>query len=132
MPLLARLSLECESGSRWTGNMRPLSDSIRKRLRAAAAEAYRRELDRALEPLHAAFEQWRRGELSGFDLSDTIHRFHQGANRELYLRYTDGDSLFAVAGAIHARIMRLDELHPDLLPVMEPVLETIKLLGSGE
>lgn len=124
--------LDCESGSRVAGDMQPLSKEARKLLREAAAEAYRRELDRALEPLHAAFAQWRRGALSCFDLSDTIHRFHQGANRELYLRYADGDPLFAVAGAVHAGIMRLDELDPHLLPVMEPLLATIKSLGFGE
>lgn len=114
--------------------MQPLSKQTRKLLQEAAAEAYRRELDRALEPLHAGFEQWRRGELSGLELSDRIHQFHQGPNRELYVRYYGGDddSRFAVAGSIGAGIMRLDEIHPDLLPTMRPLIETIDSYRSGK
>jgi hypothetical protein len=112
--------------------MQPLSKHLRKLARQAADEAYRRELDRELEPLHAAFEQWRRGELSGFELSDRIHQFHHGPNRELYVRHVAGDPLFAVAGAIHSGVMRLDELHPDLLPTIGPLVETIKSFARGE
>lgn len=112
--------------------MQPLSKHLRKLVRQAADEAYRRELDRELESLHTAFEQWRRGELSGFDLSERIHQFHQGPNRELYLRYVEGDPQLALAGAIHSGVMRLDELHPDLIPTMGSLVETIRSLAAGE
>lgn len=112
--------------------MEPLSKQLRKLLREAAAEAYRRELDLALEPLHAAFEQWRRGEISGLELSDRIHRFHQGPNRELYLRYGDSEPRFAVAGAIRSGVMRLEELDSRLLPAMAPLVETIRSIASGD
>ncbi len=98
--------------------METLSKHLRKLLRQAAAEAHRRALDRELQLLHAAFEQWRRGALSGFELSDRIHQFHQGPNRELFLRYANGDPEFAVAGAVQDGILQLEELHPDLRPVI--------------
>lgn len=112
--------------------MRPLSKHLRKLVRQAADEAYRRELDRELASLHAAFEQWRRGGMSGFDLSDRIHQFHQGPNRELYLRYVNETPEFAVAGAIHSGVMRLDELHPDLLPTMGSFTEPGESAARGE
>ena len=112
--------------------MQPLSKHLRKLVRQAADEAYRRELDRELEFLHAAFEQWRRGELPGFDLADRIHRFHEGPNRQLYLGYTGSDPQFAVAGAIHSGVMRIEELHPDLLPTMGPLVETIRSFARGD
>ncbi len=112
--------------------MTPLSKHVRKLLREAASEAYRRELDLELKLLHAVFEQWRRGEVSAFDVSDHVHRFHQGPNRELYLRYTGSDPLFPVAGAINTGIIRLDELHPDLLPTVEPLVKQIRSFSAGK
>ena len=111
--------------------MKPASKHVRKLLRQAADEAYRRELDRELQALQAAFERWQRRDVTAFDLADRIHQFHQGPSRELYVRYSDTDPHFAVAGAVDRGILQQDELHPDLLPLIAPSLETIRLLGSG-
>jgi hypothetical protein len=64
-----------------------LTKSQRKRIRQLAAEAYARELAAALSALHDEFERWKRDEISVFELSDRVHRFHNGVSRELYNRY---------------------------------------------
>ncbi len=48
---------------------------------------YDRELDRALHDLDRHFDAWRRGELHPVDLSEHIHRFHQGPARQLFSKY---------------------------------------------
>jgi hypothetical protein len=110
--------------------MQQLSKHVRKLLREAAGSAYQKELSAELEKLHGSFERWRRGELSPFDLSDEIHRFHQGPNRQLFVRYTDNDPLLAVAGAVSAGILRLDELDPELHPHVVRVSPVFEARGS--
>jgi hypothetical protein len=102
--------------------MRRFSKRQRKLLGEAMDEAYRRELERELKLLDAGFERWRRGKCSAFDLSDQIHQFHHGPNRKLFGRYADGDPLLTVAGAVHAGVLRLQDVHPD---VREPVNEVV-------
>jgi hypothetical protein len=102
--------------------MEQFSKHVRRQLREAAATAHERALSRALEPLHAAFEQWKRGEISPFDLSDQIHRFHNGVRREIYGLYTDSETRISVAAAVHQGLMKLEELHPDIRPEVERIL----------
>jgi len=102
--------------------MEQLNKHIRKLLREAMGKAYERELTSELEKLNASFERWGRGELSPFELTEEIHRFHQGPNRELFSRYQNGDSLLAVAAAVSAGFIRLDELHPDLHAPVEQAM----------
>ena len=60
-----------------------------KKLRSEwLGEAYERELRRELTKLDASFEAWRQGEIDSWDLCDRIHKFHNGASRELYKQYT--------------------------------------------
>lgn len=106
--------------------MEQLDKPTRKLLREALDLAYQKELGRELAKLHAAFERWQQGEVSPFDLSDAIHAFHQGPNRTLYLRYVQGDQLLMLAGAVSAEILRPEELHPDLRPHVQRVLQVLK------
>lgn len=112
--------------------MEQLGKRIRKLLREAAGLAYEIELSRELDKLHGTFERWRRGEVSPFDLSDAIHRFHAGPNRTLYLRYAEGNPLIEVAGAVRTGILKLDELHPDVRVHVERILSLFEAPGSTE
>ena len=73
---------------------------LKRLLREYAARAHEAELHQALVPLAEAFKRWERGELDSFELNDLIHRFHQGASREVYVRYVTRDYEPALAHAI--------------------------------
>src|ERR1700730_1190913 len=61
------------------------SKAIRRRLRELAGQAYARELGAELTKLEADFARWRSGEIDPVELSDRIHRFHNGRGRGLSL-----------------------------------------------
>ena len=95
----------------------------RRRLRELADLAYRRELDRELRAVHEAFESWRRGEISPWDLSELIHKFHDGPNRELFVYYTRGDREDKVARAIAIGLLSEAEMGHDLRDELNGAVE---------
>jgi hypothetical protein len=75
---------------------------VKRALRELAAAAHEEELRRVLVPLQAAFDRWARREMSSGELTDHIHRFHQGPAQELSARYSASMLDAAVAYAIVA------------------------------
>ena len=73
---------------------------IKRLLREHAAVAHEEKLRRALVPVAEAFKRWERGELGSGELSEIIHRFHQGPARELFARYNTPYLEMTVASAI--------------------------------
>jgi len=71
----------------------------RRRLRDLAGRAYDRALERELGHLWSDFEAWQRDEINPHELSERIHRFHDGAARDLYAVYRRGDPAHLVAAA---------------------------------
>ena len=65
------------------------SKKQRRELHELRGMAWERELEQALGLLRSDFEMWKKGEISAFELSDRIHRFHDGRSRELFNMYTD-------------------------------------------
>ena len=88
---------------------------IKRALRELAARAHEVELERELAVLEREFSRWRSGAASAFDLSDAIHRFHQGPARDLYLTYTQLYPKGAIASAIQAGILDRTQIDPDVL-----------------
>ncbi len=86
------------------------SKAAKRQLRELAALAYERELSRELALLERAFQDWRQGRISPFELSDLIHRFHNGPSRELYSFYHLGDNHLAVANALGAGVLDESEV----------------------
>jgi hypothetical protein len=75
--------------------------AFKRAIRELAAVAHERELTSALEALYQQFSSWRNGKIGPFDLTEAIHRFHNGVARDLYNQYSSGAMLeAAVAGAI--------------------------------
>lgn len=93
---------------------RDLTKAEKRKLRALAEEAYARELDNALRDLDSGFADWRHKHITGFQLSDLIHEFHQGPSRELYSDYTRLDPGLLVARAVARRLLRDDEVPESL------------------
>jgi hypothetical protein len=99
-----------------------LTKSQRRRFAELAALAYQRDLDAELAKLEAEFQKWRAGELSGHDLSDRIHVFHQGASRELFNAYDQRFRQFAVANALRRGVLTEDEVGPEIRALLAPML----------
>ena len=58
--------------------MADMPKRIKCLLREQAGQAHEEELRRALVPVAEAFKRWEHGEHGSAELSDIIHRFHQG------------------------------------------------------
>jgi hypothetical protein len=88
---------------------------IKRLLREHAAAAHEEELRRALFPLSEAFGRWARRELGSSELSEIIHRFHQGPARELWVRYDTSHLEMPVAFAITNSVLRRETIPAELL-----------------
>ena len=95
--------------------MDPIPKHVKRAIRELAGRAYEIELGRELTTLEGEFTRWRRGEITAFDLSEAIHRFHQGPARELYLTYTQPHPKGAIASAIHMGMLDRTRIAPDVL-----------------
>jgi len=93
---------------------RDLTKAEKRKLRALAEEAYAHELDNALRDLDSGFSDWRQKHITGFQLSDLIHEFHQGPSRELFSDYTRLDPGLLVARAIARGLLKEHEV-PEVL-----------------
>ena len=102
------------------------STTQRKALRSLANLAYERELDAELANLEARFRQWRAQQISGFELSDFIHEFHDGASRELYMLYGSVDAAYLVARAILQGLLRDDEIPREILANLADLIDSLR------
>ena len=89
-------------------------------MRSLVGLAHETELGRALEVLYGDFQKWKSGEIDSFELSDRIHRFHYGANREIYLRYTGRlDHRFLIQCALEEGVMQKTDIPKEVWPYLE-------------
>ena len=100
-----------------------MAKSFRKIARQLVGQAYQREQEKALGSLRREFDRWKSGEIDCWDLTDLIHRFHNGESRDLYKIYEMGDIKIALARAIALDIIDADEVPADLLESMRPTIE---------
>ena len=90
-----------------------------RKLRELAGLAYTRELGAELSKLEAEFVRWRSGEIDPFELSDLIHRFHDGVSRDLYVLYGRLPPSDSVARAVALQILQEAEVPPEVLEALE-------------
>jgi hypothetical protein len=86
-----------------------------KELRRFAGLAYERELAKALETLEKDFRQWKKSKITAFELSDLIHKFHNGIARDLRSFYTTGPAELNVKHAIVKGAILKNEISPGIL-----------------
>lgn len=91
-----------------------LTKAQRRRIRELARMAYERDLAGELSRLEAEFRRWRSGEIDAFELSEVIHRFHQGPSRELFVRYDRPSLMWSVAHALHRGVITPEEAGADV------------------
>jgi len=102
------------------------SKANKRRLRVLAGTAYTRELGNELAKLEIDFGRWRRGEIDPFELSDRIHRFHEGVSRDLYVTYRDLPPGQTVARAVAFEVLERAEVPADLLAALERTIQFFK------
>ncbi len=97
-----------------------LPKTIKKTMRSLAGLAHETELRRVLEELYGDFQRWKSGEIDSFDLSDRIHTFHDGPNREIFLRYTSRlDLRFLVQYALEEGLIQKTAVPKEAWPYLE-------------
>ena len=97
---------------------REFTKAQRRRLRDLGAMAYERELSAELSNLDTEFGRWRAGEIDAHELSDRIHRFHQGPAQKLFSKYEHWNLDFAVAEAIHRGLITEEEVGTDVIEML--------------
>lgn len=95
--------------------MADISKRVKRLLRDCAAAGHEEELRRALLPIAEAFKRWAEGGLGSGELSELIHRFHQGPARDLYLRYNTNHLEAAVAYAIVTGVLGREAVPVEVL-----------------
>lgn len=91
----------------------------KRKLRELAGVAYKRELGAELSKLETEFARWRSGEIDSSELSNRIHRFHDGESRDLYAIYNRLPPINSVARAVALHILQETELPSGFLEALE-------------
>jgi hypothetical protein len=107
------------------------SKAVKRHLRQLAALAHEEDLRRALLPLASAFDEWRAGRLQSGELADVIHRFHDGAAREIWKSYTYAHDS-AVARAIATGVLERDKVPPEVLEFLGNTIEHYAMESPGD
>lgn len=106
--------------------MRPnagYSKGQRRRLRELAALAYKNELEGHLEKLWGEFRRWKAGEIDPWELEEAVHRFHNGAARQLYGIYRDLDDDILVGAALAKGNLSREEVGEELFALLESIIK---------
>jgi hypothetical protein len=99
---------------------RDIPKTIKKTMRSLVGRAHEVELGKALEELFGEFQTWKSGAIDSFELSDRVHKFHDGPNREIYLRYTGRlDPRFLVHYALEKGLIQKPSVPNELWPYLE-------------
>ena len=99
------------------------SKKQRKEMRELQGLAWQRELEEELGSLEKLFSSWREGAIDAFQLSDQIHRFHNGASRKLYTRYSGNHYETTVPGAVANGKIDESEVSKELLEIISEHIE---------
>jgi hypothetical protein len=103
---------------------RELPKPVKRILRELADRAHEIALRKALTDLSHDFDAWRRAEIDSFELAHRIHEFHQGADRQIHLRYTRSVDLpFLVVQSVREGLIDLADVPAEALPHLEQIFD---------
>ena len=85
--------------------------------------------EEALGQLEASFKAWRSGEIGPFELSDRIHKFHNGPSRELWSRYESLNAEMSVPLAFVRGVLKEEDVPPELLEQLRRSAELRRSTG---
>ncbi|MEJ2348580.1 MAG: hypothetical protein P8Y03_02210 [Anaerolineales bacterium] len=103
--------------------MQKLPKKIRRQITDLEGIAYERELENELHKLAAHFDAWKAKRIDPWELTELIHKFHNGPARELYKQYTDGYHEMNIAYAIKTGILKENEIPDEVWPHLEGPLD---------
>lgn len=104
----------------------------RSQLRKLSMKAYERDLAQELSHLEANFTEWRQGIIDSFQLSNSIHEFHDRVSRDLYKQYMRVSPHLMVAYALVEGILSEEEIQPKILSKLGQAIEFYRLeRGEG-
>jgi hypothetical protein len=103
--------------------MREPTKSLKRLVREYASRAHEEELRRALLELADAFDGWRAGKISNGELSDRIHRFHDGTAREIFKSYSHRLVEQPLARAIAEGVLDRSQVPGELLEYLAGAIE---------
>ena len=87
-----------------------LTKADKKKVRQLAGIAWERELRSEILGIAAAINEMENGLLSPFDVNDRIHKFHNGASRDLFKQYSQSLPWSGVCRAYIDRVLTDDDL----------------------
>jgi hypothetical protein len=107
--------------------MSELTKSQRKHIRSLAQRAYEKELSQALNSLHERFQKWHANEISPWDLSEDIHKYHDGTARDLYKFYEMTRNFeFSVAHAVANGVLDFEEIEENCRPLLQLKIDHLR------
>jgi len=115
-----------QQGRKITVDKNRFTKSERKELRRLTGLAYERELAKALKSLEKDFRRWKGNKITAYELSDLIHKFHNGIARDLWSFYTTGHVELSAKHAITKGVILKNEISAGILEK----LNIIALKGS--
>jgi len=95
------------------------SKKQRRELRELQGLAWERELEVALRSLRKDFEHWEGGKITVFELSERIHKLHNGQSRELFNMYSGSLDDWWIGHTIAKGVIDESELSDDLHDVLK-------------
>ena len=106
--------------------MRDYPKAVRRKLEELAVQAYERDLNKEIAKLADRFDEWRAGQWDPWELTDLIHKFHNGPARELYKVYNSDFRDLAVASALARGILSQEEVPGEVWPYIQDEVEIIR------
>jgi hypothetical protein len=103
--------------------MRELTKSLKRKLREQSMVAHEEELRRILLQLSGSFDEWKQGKVSGDEMVERVHIWHDGPARELWKKYNYGDAQSNVAHAIVTGVVDVKKVDPQLVEFLQPIME---------
>ena len=99
--------------------------AVCKRMRELVSVAYERELRLELEKLADQFQLWKEDKIDTFDLETCVHKFHNGAARTLYNRYTGLQPEMILPYSLKEGIIRKEECPAEIVDDMRDIAKIL-------
>ncbi len=93
--------------------------AVNKKMRELSNQAYERELRQELKKLAEQFKLWEDSQIDTWDLEQKVHKFHNGAARELYKRYDMVSPEMILPYALFKEIIMYEELPEEIVDDMK-------------
>lgn len=87
-----------------------LTKADNRKVRQLTVIAWERELRDEIRGIAAAINEMENGSLSPFDVNERIHKFHNGASRDLYKQHSESLPWLGVSRAYFDGVLTDDDL----------------------